>query len=314
MFFSGTPLLSDPQSFLFYPPNIIFLFLPIDQAFITSFILHSFFAGVGVFITAKAGLGFSQMSSIFTAILYIVFPRTAGFLEAGHFGFVATTTWLPYLLFAVINLIKSPNIKWSIVFAISLSGLFFTFTIVFIVAAAFASIILFVVGSYLLLEKHFLKTLIFGIIFTVGLTAITLFPQIEWLPQTTRLILLKDRDVYPKWNGKIEFIKAIFPYVLGEKGFVDKLDNEKWIATGIFISFLALIGLFKLKNRFKLLIICLVSGTILISLNNISPLQSLLLKSDWYVLGRVSTRIWFIIILSLVFLSGFGFETLQRIR
>ncbi|PJA42828.1 hypothetical protein CO176_01325, partial [Candidatus Woesebacteria bacterium CG_4_9_14_3_um_filter_39_10] len=53
VFFGGTPLLPDPQSPLFYFPNIIFLILPIGIGFIASFFLHSVLAGVGMYITSK---------------------------------------------------------------------------------------------------------------------------------------------------------------------------------------------------------------------------------------------------------------------
>ncbi|TSC90505.1 MAG: hypothetical protein G01um10145_177 [Microgenomates group bacterium Gr01-1014_5] len=294
MFFSGTPLLPDPQSFLFYLPNIIFLILPIDLAFIISLLTHSLFGGIGAYLVAKHGLGFSEKSSILTGILYLTFPRTAGFIEAGHYGFVTATTWLPFLILSAIKLTKRPNFSWSVLLALSLSGLFFSFTTLFIVSALL--FILFVAGSYLFLKTSSVNTLIFsalGIILTLGLTAIALLPQLEWLPQTTRYILLQDRDVYPKWNGKIEFIKAIFPHIIGNGKLINQLDSEKWIASGIFLSILALIGFVKLKGIFKILIIIIVSGTILVSLNNVSPLSSLLLSIDWYVLSRVSTRVWF---------------------
>lgn len=313
MFFSGTPLIADPSSFLFYLPNIIFLILPTDYAFIVSLMLHTFFAGVGAYLVAKKGLGLSSIPSVLTAVFYIAFPRTAGFLETGHFPFIVTTTWMPYLLLASINLVKSPNLSWSILLAVSLSGLFFAFPTIFAVAATLA--ILFIVVSYLTAKNRSLNTLILlglGLVITIGITAITLFPQVEWLSQTTRLILLRDRDVYPKWNGKTEFIKALYPHAFGGGKLIDELDPEKWVAIGFFISALALIGFSKLQNKFKIIIISVVSGTLLVSLNNVSPIQSLLLSSDWYVLSRVSTRNWFIINLAVVFLAGFGIEAMQK--
>ena len=315
LFLSGTPLLPDPQSPLFYPPNIIFLILPIDSAFIASFMLHSFFAGIGAYLAARKGFGLSQAASIVTTLLYIAFPRTAGFLEAGHFGLVATTTWLPFLLLASVKLIKTPRFGWSVLLAVSLAGLFFTHPTTFITAAAFVFTALFIAGIYFLIKRHSSKTLMFlitGILITFGSTAITLLPQLEWLPQTTRFTLLEDRDVYPKWDSKVEFIQAIYPHVFGGDQFVNNLDTEKWLALGIFISLLALIGFLQLRNKLKLLIIVTVFGVVLIALNNASPIHSLLLSSDWYVLGRVSTRIWFIIALITVFLAGFGFEILRR--
>src|SRR3990167_3712153 len=43
LFFSGTPLLPDPQNPTWYFPNMIFLLLPIDTAFFITFISHSIF-------------------------------------------------------------------------------------------------------------------------------------------------------------------------------------------------------------------------------------------------------------------------------
>lgn len=313
MFFSGTPLLSDPGSLLFYFPNVIFLFLPTDSAFIVSFVLHTFLGGLGTYLTAKKGFGFSKIASVITAIFYITFPRTAGFLEAGHFVFVIMTAWLPFVLLATIKLIKSPNFFWSVFLAVSLAGLFFSFPTIFVLVVAATSAVLLVGGSYILIKTHSPKILVFlflSIALIVGITANTFFPQVEWLPQTTRFILLEDRDVYPKWNGKAEFIKALYPQFSGQKLY--ELDTEKWLAVGIFISVLSLIGFYKLKKTHKIFIFLLALATILISLNNVSPLEPLLTSSDWYVLGRVATRIWFINVLIFVFLAGFGLESIRK--
>lgn len=315
LFFSGTPLLTDPQSPLFYLPNIIFLILPIDSAFIASFVLHTLFAGLGAYWAARRGFQFSLHTSIVTGLLYLVLPRTAGFLETGHFGPFAFFTWLPFLVLSSVKLIKSPALGWSALFAISLTGLFFTFPTMFITAAVLISTTLLATGIYFLFKNRSHQTLLFlviGIFTTFGLTAISFLPQLEWLAQTTRPILLNDPDVYPKWNSKIEFIKAIYPHISGGEQFINSLDNEKWIANGFFISLLALIGFLQIGTKFKLLIAMTASGIALISLNNASPIYSLLLSTDWYVLGRVSTRSWFVITLLVVFLAGAGFEKLSK--
>ena len=72
VFFGGTPLLPDPQSFLFYIPNIIFLVLPMNVGFIVSFILHIFLAGVGMYLLTNKTLKFSSTASLFSAIIYIL--------------------------------------------------------------------------------------------------------------------------------------------------------------------------------------------------------------------------------------------------
>ncbi len=53
---------------------------------------------------------------------------------------------------------------------------------------------------------------------------------------------------------------------------------------------------------------------LLVSLNNASPLNKLLITQDWFVLMRVATRIWFIASLAVLILCGFGLEFLRQKR
>src|SRR5579859_4223436 len=87
LFFSGTPLLPDPQAPIFYLPNLIFLFFKnIDTGFTISIFLHIFIGGVGMYYLAKKGFNFSKASSVFCAFLYIASPKLSGYIEAGHYG------------------------------------------------------------------------------------------------------------------------------------------------------------------------------------------------------------------------------------
>src|SRR3989344_3453045 len=315
LFLSGAPLLPDPQSPLFYLPNIIFLILPINQAFIASFMLHAYFGGLGAYLAAKKGFGFSKGASLLVALLYLTLPKTAGFIETGHFGLVTSAMWLPFLLLASIKLRKSPSFGWSILLSVSLAGLFFTHMTTFMYAGLLTAIYLFSISLYSLARMHSFKTSLLSIMAFLGafgLCAVTLLPLLEWLPQTTRFLLIEERDVYPKWNSKIEFTKAVYPHILGNRQFINELDSEKWLALGFFLSILAFIGFLQLQNKWKFGVITSVLSISLIALNNASPIYTLLLSFDWYVLGRVSTRIWFVLTMILVLLAGLGFDTLQK--
>lgn len=85
VFLSVMPLLPDPQSPLFYPPNLTFLILPIDVTFILLFILHTTIGGIGMLVLSK-NLGLKLTTSLFATILYITTPKLFGYLEAGHVG------------------------------------------------------------------------------------------------------------------------------------------------------------------------------------------------------------------------------------
>ncbi len=82
MILSGTPLLPDPQSMLFYPPNLLFLLLPINIGFIIIFILHAVWSAVGIYHSSKE-LKFSRLTTWFLSVIYIFSPEVFGVLEAG---------------------------------------------------------------------------------------------------------------------------------------------------------------------------------------------------------------------------------------
>lgn len=313
LFFSGIPLLPDPQFPLFYPPYIIFLVLPIDAAFLVLMALHTLSGGLGAYWAARYALGLTKSGSIFVGTLFLLTPRLAGYLEAGHFGLIEATAWLPFVFLATVRLVRKPTVAWAILLAVSLAGIFYTHTVTFVIAAISAPIVW---GATFLLyrrKNRQAKSIIFfsiGTILTFGLVAITLLPQLEWAPHTTRFLLLQDRDVYPKWTSLREFLQAVvFPWHL----LSSTLDPEKWLALGLTTPLLALYGWMHLSNKtIKLFLVLVLVTTSLIALNNSSPFYKFLLSQDWYVLSRVATRVWFIPTLILVGLAGFAFDRITK--
>lgn len=314
MFFSGTPLLPDPQSPLFYFPNLIFLFFSINQAFVISLFFHTFIASLGMYFLAKHGFKMSNFASTFSALVYLSAPKLAGYLEAGHFGLANSLAWLPFVLLAVIKIVQAPKLSWSIFLAFSLSSIFYTHTITFILAVI-SVFLFFVVYLLIIKQKSFYKSIIFfclAAILTFGLIAVTLLPQIEWSQNTTRFLLIEDRDVYPKWTSFREFATVIVAPWWENKNNIWKLDSEKWVTLGALPIILSFVGFLNLSKKSRIAILISVLSVVIISLNNISPIYSFLLSWDWYVLARVATRVWFIPVIIVTLLSGLGIERLLK--
>lgn len=312
VFFGGTPLLPDPQSPLFYLPNLIFLFLPIGLGFITSFFLHSIIAGTGTYLTSKNGFRLSKSASVFAAVIYMISPKFAGYLEAGHFGLITAWAFFPFAVYSLVKLTKSPKLKWSLILAISLAGLFFSHLLTFLITLVFSFGFLILSSKSLGSFKKSFVFFILAILLTFGLTSVSLLPQLSWKNQTTRSMLISERDVYPKWTSKFEFIKlAIVPWTGGIKG-LRTIETEKTITLGFFTLILASIGFLKLSKRNKVLVFLAAITISLVAMNNASPIYKLLLSQDLYVLTRVSTRVWFVTVLIAVFLAAYGFNKLQK--
>ena len=294
---SGTPLLPDPQAPMHYLPNFIFLVMQINHAYLVSFFLHTFLAGVFFYLLLRQGFQINRQASLSAAILYLLSPRLVGYLEAGHVGLVFTWTWIPLAFLATKKIIDHPSLKSSIVLGLALSFLLATHTLIF--AFTLFGLIFFLVINFNKKSNLFKNTITYfalGLLICFGLSARSLLPQWEWQKETTRNLLLQDRDVYPKWISKKEFVKSVF--ILSTK------DTEKNLTLGISAIFLAFLGFLKLSRKRQLWVCFFVSSIIVISLNNASPFYDLLLKQKWFLLFRVATRGWFLInVLTLLLVS-----------
>ena len=304
MILSGTPLLPDPQAPFFYLPNIIFLLLPVNFSFIVSAFIHTLIGGIGTYFVGKKVLNLKNFAAIFCAILFVFSPKLAGYIEAGHFGLILSWAWLPWVFLSTIMVAKKPKIIWSIVLTLSSTFLFYTHSTTCIYAMSLSGFIF----IFLLKDnKNKIKSIyhyILGGILSFGLSAIALLPQISWIPQTNRYLLAQNPQVWPIWNSKLEFIRQI---ILPQNS-----DSEKWLPLGIITLGIALYGFMKIKNKYKLLLSILFFVVLIISANNLTFFYKLLLSQKWFDYLRVSTRIWFAISMTTIFLAGIGLQQIKR--
>lgn len=311
LFLAGTPLLPDPQFPIFYLPNIIFIFFPLDSAFIISLLTHNFLAGVGMYLFTRFALNYSLTSSIFCSIIYLLSPTLAGFIEAGHIGLINTFTWIPYLAISLMKILeKNSKLEWIILMGITLANIFLNHPIIFLLSLFSSVVFILIYPKSNLISK--VPFLIGGIIFTLGLITLSLLPQLEWQNQTTRELLLKVREVHPQWYSLKEYLLNIFlPWINGinEMG---NISTEKWIFIPISTFTLALVGFISLKKEVKKIFVLSAIFFLLISLNNLSIIYPQLINFDLYVLMRISTRVWIILPFIIIILAGWGLENLLK--
>ncbi len=312
LIFAGTPLLPDPQFSFFYPPNLLLILLPTDIAFFLFFLGHTFFAGLAFYLLLLKGFNFSKPISLYLSLLFLFTPRLAGFLEAGHYGLAASLTWLPLTFLSSILLVKNPTIFKAIFISLSLSGLFFTHSIIFAIGLVSSATLILAGLIYLKSNQIFKTCLLFtiSILFTFGLTAANLIPQVLWLPTTSRSLLQTLPDVYPKWTSVKEFLMVIlFPWLLNITS-LQKLDGEKWLNHGVVLNLLALIGFIRVHWQIKVAILSFGLLVTLVTLNNSSPIYSWLISQNWFGIMRVSTRGWILINIIILILAGTGISSL----
>jgi len=94
--FSGTPMMANNQSAVFYPANLLFLVLPRDIAWVFYLFLQPVLAAFFTYIFAKS-IKLSILASLFSGTAFGFGLFMASFFEYGIVGH--TILWLPLLLF-----------------------------------------------------------------------------------------------------------------------------------------------------------------------------------------------------------------------
>ena len=111
--FSGAPFFGGFQSALLYPPNVLFLVLPLARAVNWSIALHVFLAGT--FTYAWAARRQLAPPACFLAAVMVMFCG-AHFLHifAGHLTHLCTMVWAPLIFLAIDGSFEKPSLGWSL--------------------------------------------------------------------------------------------------------------------------------------------------------------------------------------------------------
>ncbi len=126
--FGGTPFLHNPQIAFFYPPNWIIFGLPINRGISFFYLVHLWVAGWGMALFTRELLvtdGDSQpklfgvgLGPLAAGVAFMLGGFFATRIHAGHIGFLATHSWLPWLLLATGRGLSQK--RWSAISGISL--------------------------------------------------------------------------------------------------------------------------------------------------------------------------------------------------
>ena len=118
---NGTPLLANMQSAVFYPLNLVYLAMPVEQALTFSVILHLLLAGLFMYLYARQ-LGLIPFAATISALAYMFSGYVVG--RSQFVTMVNAATWFPLLLYLSDRLVTGRNklnVVWlSLVLALQL--------------------------------------------------------------------------------------------------------------------------------------------------------------------------------------------------
>jgi hypothetical protein len=176
----GTPFLANPQSSLFYPPNVLYYILPLPAAWTLCLMLRVFLCGVFMTLFTRR-IGGSKKGSIFSGLAFTL----CGFMT-GWQGqpMDDSATWLPLMCYAVLCLETQRSARWIALAAFAfampiLAGHPETTAHVTLVASAIA------VVTWISSRFRFQFAWRFAVsgILAGALASIQIIPTLEWLKQ-----------------------------------------------------------------------------------------------------------------------------------
>lgn len=123
--YGGAPYLGQFQSALFYPPNLLFLTLPIGLAMNWSIALHIFLLGLGMYAWIVRQQ-VSRPASFLAAVALVCGGALFLRVYAGHLSNLCTMAWVPFLFLCIDSWLKERDGKWillgSLVLALQITA------------------------------------------------------------------------------------------------------------------------------------------------------------------------------------------------
>ncbi|MBU0673310.1 MAG: YfhO family protein [Proteobacteria bacterium] len=114
----GEPFLSNLESAVFYPPNLLFLLFPVPLANVLLVVLHVFLAGAGVFLACRVWR-VSAMGALLAAIGFAFSTQTVTRIE--YFSFLCSYSWYPLAVASFALWVRKPTLRLFLVIAMILA-------------------------------------------------------------------------------------------------------------------------------------------------------------------------------------------------
>lgn len=318
--FGGAPFIGNSQVGFFYPINILYFLLPINITFNFIFFLDFFLVGLFTFLYARL-IGLSRYSSVISGICMTFNGAVMKHLFLGHIVILDSLIWFPLFLYLFEKIIKSRNLKYSIILGLILGIMILAGNVQIPIYTLIAGSIYFYIRLFQERKffsrkiTKFISVPLITIVIGLCLSSIQLLPTFEFSK-----LSIRSEGVSYKFASDFSFnpkqlLVIIFPSLFGSD-----INNSYWgigsfwsssIYSGIFPFFLAIIGLIYKRNKYTYSLFILFLFALIYAFGKYS--LTFKLFYDYFPFFnnfRVPTRFLFIYAFSLSIFSGFGFEYL----
>lgn len=304
--FSGSPFDVDPQSGLWYLPNLIFFLLPETMGFNLLFLLHSLFGGIGIWYWSKSR-GTSDQGAFLASLAYTFAPRMLAHLGFGHLGLFYAAAYIPWVMWGAGNVSRG---RWrgAGMMGLALGMQMIAHLQLAIYTAALAG--LYIVFHHWPHIRRFgpkealvrVTRSLVGFPLAFAVAGIQILPLLRFAPYSGRAQMASGASgasalppryllglILPDHTGFADFMVYVGPPLLALALLSLRGRGARywWLAIGFMLAYAVASG--------------------------IGPLRPILGRIPLLKWLRAPARIWFVASAVIAFLSGWGFDRLQAI-
>jgi hypothetical protein len=322
--FSGNPLLSNFQSGIFYPLNIVFFLFNFNFSWSLFILLQPFLASVFMYLYLN-NLRLDKKASLLGAVTFAFSGFSIAWLEWGNV--INTILWTPLILLSIDKFFFSNNrygirnkdtLLWSLLLVFSFSSAFFaghlqSFFYLYIFSG------LYFLAKLVLIKKRFFPLIFFALLNLVFL-AVT---SVQWIPGF-QFIMLSARGVdqvdwqkigwFIPWQNMVQFIAPDFfgnPATLNYWGIWNYGEFIGYV--GILSILMAIFAMFFRKDKKTLFFGTLFFISLILAFPSFIATIPFKLNIPFLSTSQ-PTRLIFISDLTLSILAAFGFDYFIKIR
>lgn len=321
--FSGTPLLANFQSAVFYPLNFLFFLIPFNVSWSILIFLQPVLAGIFLYYYLF-NLKLKKSASFLGALSFSFSGFFIAWLEWGTV--LHTALWLPLILLSIDKIFSLTNLKinslkflvWPFVFIFSLTSSFFaghlqTFFYLSLLSLAYFIVRFIQHGKN---WKNLLTFLTLGGLFIV-FTSIQWYPTLKFISLSARnldLVGFREAGWFIPWQNLVQFIAPDFfgnPSTLNYYGIWNYAEFIGYI--GILPLILAIFAIFFRRDKKTLFF-----GTVFF-ISLIFALPTLIAKIPFkfeipFLSTAQPTRLIFLADFALSILAAFGLDYFIKLK
>lgn len=318
--FAGFPYLASLRCHIFYPVNLLFLFLPTHLGMNFSLILHVFLAGFFMYLLAT-NLGLSRASSLVCALTFMFSGYFIDEIWWGHETRLGSITWTPLVFLFFLKAVKQAKPSYAILSGVIFSVQIFSGHLQF---PYYGLMALFFFAIYLMSSslknregrKASVSVASFLIVVVIGLAvaAVQLLPAAELSQFSIRKSSADTFALFTRWSMHPSYLVTfLFPRsspIFGGKSFPFPVSLGY---IGILSLFLAFLSLFLIRNRYVLFFWILVGLSLFFALGRYIPVYGLLYRFlPGFSAFRNPIFFLYLYVFSVSILSGFGMFFLEN--